>query len=87
MYEYEFIACKHLDFNPDYIGNRQAISFHGTKLCWKRPEDFGGNLVQFCKKIGRLNNPEACLDKEHAGCDLYEEFMHKLSIPKEEIDS
>jgi hypothetical protein len=36
-------------------------------------------LVQFCKKRGRINSPEGCLDKAHSRCNDYVEV--EMSVP------
>ena len=86
--EIEFTACEHLDYEPKYAGcKRQMLS--GEKLFWMRPDYGGGGplMVQFCKKMGRLNSPESCLNKENAVCSDYVDFNHVIEIEKEEIES
>ena len=88
----KFKGCKDLDFSDNYrpACKRQLIKL-GTdsKLFWMRP-DYGENnplMVQFCKKRGRLNNPELCLSESHSMCSDYEEIEHIVSVDKEELES
>lgn len=90
--EVKFTACEHLDFEPKYAGCKRQmlgqISGDG-KLFWMRPNYGMDNptMVQFCKKRGRLNNPESCLKKENAVCSDYKEFNHVIEIEEKEIES
>jgi len=84
----EFTACEHLDFEPKYAGCKRQMLGNG-KLFWMRP-DYGTDnprMVQFCKKRGRLNNPESCTKEGNAQCSDYKEFNHVIEIEKEEIES
>ena len=81
----EFTACEHLDYEPHYGScKRQLISCNGgEKLCWKRPSD----LVQFCKKRGRINDPVGCLTQDHAICNDYNETEWAVDVPDEELEA
>ncbi len=79
----KFTACKHLDFDDNYTAKKVLIAGHNeTKVCWDRPvvDESYPALVQFCKKYGRMNNPELCTCKENAGCSDYEDFSHEINI-------
>lgn len=82
----EFTACEHLDFEPNYgKSNRQLIMCGETKLCWRRA--INGDLVQFCKLRGRINNPVGCVNKENASCSEYNDVERSIDVSKKEIDS
>lgn len=85
----EFKGCEHLDYEPNY-GNckRQLISCNGTKLCWKRPAYASMNdLVQFCKRRGRINSPVGCLTEDNAVCSDFNEIDHVVDVPDKELES
>lgn len=80
----KFTACKHLDYSDNYIAKKQVLG--SGKVFWLRPviDDSYPSMVQFCKKRGRLNNPESCTEKRYAACSCYDECMHDVensSIP------
>ena len=84
--EVKFTACEHLDYEPHYGDcKRQQIMCGGRKLCWKRAVN--GNLVQFCKLRGRINNLTGCLSEATAACTEYNEVEHAISVSQEENDS
>ena len=86
--EIQFLACEHLDFSDNYAAQKDAISTKfGTKVCWNRPtiDSTYPSLVQFCKKRGRLNSPEACLCQANAQCNDYNDFNHKVTFDGEII--
>ena len=87
----KFNACEHLDYGPNYGPcKRQLISHNGTKICWRRPyinPSMPGDLVQFCLKRGRINNPVGCLSKANAFCCEYKEAEKVIDVPQEELDS
>lgn len=71
----KFKGCKFLDYDENkYICELVGISNHAG---WER-RDFEGRiqLCQMCQKRGRLNNPQACIGKENAMCNDYEEIEH-----------
>ena len=78
----KFTACKHLDFADNYSAKKALINNFGTKVCWEREvvDVSYPKLVQFCKKSGRLNNPESCLREEDKMCSDYNEFEHTVII-------
>lgn len=81
-----FNACKHLDFSDSYNAKKELIGNYGiTKVCWDRSviDDSYPRLVQFCKKRGRLNNPESCLRISDKCCNDYEDFEHIVTIETE----
>ena len=81
--ELKFTACKFLDFTDTYSAKKELINNLGvTKLVWHRKvlDTTYPSLVQFCKRIGRLNNAEACLCKLTAQCNDYEEQEHIVSF-------
>lgn len=85
----KFKGCKHLDFSDNYAAKKELINIGDeTKVCWDRPvpDDSYPALVQFCKKCGRLNHPEACLREQDKHCSSYEEYEHEVTIkePKNE---
>lgn len=82
-----FTACKFLDFEAGKYTpcSRNAVGGKETHLCWHRHTH--SDLVQFCEKRGRLNDPMACIGKDRARCDLYEEFEHAVSVSDEELES
>ncbi len=81
-----FKACEHLDYGPDYGQcRRQLININGTSLCWRRT--IIGDLVQFCKLRGRINSPTACLSKDAAICNDFNETMKNVDVPQEELDN
>jgi len=81
--EISFKACKYLDFSDNYIAQKALISSYGeTKICWERKDPEGNfQLCQFCKKRGRMNSPEYCLDEKHKGCSDFEEVEHIIKNP------
>lgn len=87
----EFTACKHLDYETNYVGCvRNGISGgRGTVLCWNRTQIDADlpRLVQFCKLRGRLNDPLACIQSERKVCNEYEDFNHVHRIPLKELES
>ena len=76
----KFTACEHLDFDNNYTAKKVLI--FGTKVCWKRDvvDVSYPQLVQFCKKSGKLNNPGSCLREADKMCSDYEEFEHTVII-------
>jgi hypothetical protein len=88
----EFVACSQLEFDDSYTNyksgvRRQIINHDGTKLCWKRFDPEGVMmLVQFCKRRGRLNRPQACLSKEETHCPDYNPIIHRVDVPFEETE-
>jgi hypothetical protein len=79
----KFTACEHLDFDDNYTAKKELIGNYGTtKVCWDRPviDDSYPRLVQFCKKRGRLNNPECCLREADKMCSDYKDFEHSVII-------
>lgn len=88
MKKIKFKACKHLDFSDNYSAEKALIDIKGEiKVCWDRPviDESYPALVQFCKKRGRLNNPECCLSEDNKMCSDYEEIEHKVSNPNNPI--
>ena len=77
--EIKFKACKYLDFADNYSAKKVLF---GTKVCWERKivDVLFPRLVQYCKKSGRLNNPEACLREVDKMCSDYKEFEHTVII-------
>jgi len=85
--EIKFKACEHLDFSDNYAANKEPIGIKGeTKLCWDRPviDESYPRLVQFCKKRGRMNNPECCTSEETKMCSDYNEIEHTVTFESEE---
>lgn len=83
--EINFLACEHLDFSDNYSAKKEEISTKfGTKICWNRPviDSTYPRLVQFCKKRGRLNSPEACLCESNKMCSDYKNFNHTVTYNK-----
>jgi len=75
----KFTGCEHLDYGDHYTAKKELIVTSGvTKVCWNRPviDSSYPSLVQFCKKCGRLNNPEACLCEKYKMCNDYNEIEH-----------
>ena len=81
----KFTACKYLDFTNNYSAHKQPLVDTG-KVCWRRPSCYEGapEMVQFCRKRGRLNNPYHCTTNELARCDLYEDYEH--DVPDAELE-
>ena len=76
----KFTACEELDFADNYTAKKVLF---GTKVCWERDmvDDVSSpRLVQYCKKSGRLNNPECCLREADKMCSDYKEFEHTVII-------
>ena len=82
--DHKFKACRYLDFNGSYNLCHKEMLANG-KVFWMRekPIETTHSMVQFCKRIGRLNHPESCTSKIFKMCDLYEEAIH--SVPINEI--
>ena len=76
----KFTACEHLDFADNYTAKKVLI--YGTKVCWERKivEVLFPRLIQYCKKSGRLNNPDCCLRETDKMCSDYKEFEHTVII-------
>ena len=76
----KFTACEHLDFADNYTAKKVLIN--GTKVCWEREvvDVSFPRLLQFCKKSGRLNNPESCLREADKMCSDYKEIEHAVII-------
>ena len=75
----KFTACEHLDFADNYTAKKVLF---GTKVCWERKmvDVLFPRLIQYCKKSGRLNNPESCLREADKMCSDYKEFEHTVII-------
>ena len=75
----KFTACEELDFTDKYTAKKVLF---GTKVCWERDviDVSFPRLVQFCKKSGRLNNPDSCLREADKMCSDYKEFEHTVII-------
>ena len=80
--EITFTACQDLDFDDCY--DAKKVETTNSKVCWERGvEEDLPQLVQFCKKRGRLNSPNACLCEQNKKCSDYVEKEHKVTlIPK-----
>ncbi|MET4696967.1 hypothetical protein V5J34_004933 [Endozoicomonas sp. NE35] len=78
----KFTACEHLDYSDIYSATCTKEVLHPGKFFWMRPKSYEGcpQMVQFCKKRGRLNNPEACLCERNKHCDDYKEYEHTVEI-------
>ena len=88
MEEIKFNACEHLDFSDNYSAKKEAIKSDGVdKVCWVRPviDNTYPSLVQFCKKRGRLNNPESCLCEHNKKCSDYKEAEHVVTLSGSEV--
>lgn len=79
---YTFAGCKHLDFSPNYDAKRQLTT---KGLFWMRERE--PQMVQFCKKRGRIYGCESCLSLATAQCGMYEEIQHSIDVPNAEIES
>jgi len=85
MSDVKFTCCEYLDFSDSYSAKKCLISSGGaTKVTWDRRGPYGMSLVQFCKKRGRINDPEGCLDEDHSRCMDYAET--EASVSEESID-
>ena len=75
----KFTACEYLDFADNYSAKKVLF---GTKVCWERDvvDVSFPRLIQFCKKSGRLNNPDSCLREADKMCSDYKEFEHTVII-------
>jgi len=75
----KFAACKYLDFSDNYYNATKQV-LGGGKVFWFRKAVIGGtpSMVQFCKKRGRLNSPEACTSEHYAKCSDYVEIEHEV---------
>ena len=75
----KFTACEELDFADNYTAKKVLF---GTKVCWERKivDVLFPRLVQYCKKSGRLNNPDYCLREADKMCSDYKEFEHNVII-------
>ena len=75
----KFTACEELDFADNYTAKKVLF---GTKVCWEREvvDETFPRLIQFCKKSGRLNNPDYCLREADKMCSDYKEFEHNVII-------
>ena len=83
MASLKFTACKYLDFSDNYTAEKNLIQVEGEmKVCWNRPviDDSFPQLVQFCKKRGRMNNPEMCVCVENQQCQDYEDVIHEVDL-------
>ena len=78
----KFTACEHLDFADNYTAKKELIDDFGIKACWDTDvfDVSLHQLVQFCKKRGRLNNSECCLREVNKMCSDYEDFEHTVII-------
>jgi len=79
----KFKACEFLDFSDNYTAKKELIAIRNeTKVCWDRPVIDGSypRLVQFCKKRGRLNNPECCLTEDKKMCSDFNEMEHLVKL-------
>lgn len=75
----KFNACEHLDFDEKKYSISLAVISSGgmAKLVWERKSiDNELQLCQFCKLIGRLSSPEACLSEKYKMCNDYKEKKH-----------
>ena len=75
----KFTACEELDFADNYTAKKVLFN---TKVCWERDvvDVSFPRLVQYCKKSGRLNNPDSCLREADKMCSDYKEFKHTVII-------
>ena len=75
----KFTACEELDFADNYTAKKVLF---GTKVCWERKmvDVLFPRLIQYCKKSGRLNNPDCCLREADKMCSDYKEFEHNVII-------
>jgi len=78
----KFNACEHLDFGDNYAAKKDLIALGETKVFWMRPtvDPELPTMVQFCKKRGRLNSPEACTSARKAVCGEYYEVRHNVEV-------
>lgn len=77
-----FCACEHLDFSDNYAAEKRPIQLRKeTKAFWLKPVTGSQpEKVQYCKKLGQLNNPEACTSGMEAMCGEYREIMHVAEV-------
>jgi|AntAceMinimDraft_17_1070374.scaffolds.fasta_scaffold35311_2 hypothetical protein len=78
----KFKGCEHLDFNPNYSAKRQQ-TVHG--LFWMRERS--PQMVQFCKKRGRINGCVSCLSEADKGCNDYSEKELVVELTILELES
>ena len=78
----EFKGCKFLDFEPNYVAKRQATP---AGLFWMREQS--PQMVQFCKKRGRVYGCETCLTEAKKACNDFEETTHFVELPIAELES
>ena len=81
--EIKFTACEYLDFNDNYSAKKDLIISDGVaKICWNRPviDESYPQMVQFCKKHGRLNDPQCCLKESNKMCSDYKDFEHTVNF-------
>jgi hypothetical protein len=79
----KFTACESLDFDQSkYSANLSKIaSGNQTKLVWERKDPDGDlQLCQFCKKRGRVNYTEGCLNSNSAMCHDYADYEHIIEL-------
>ena len=82
-----FIACKELDFDQSKYTAKLALIQSGgiTKLVWERHDPDGNlQLCQFCKRNGRHNRADSCLDMRSAECPDYTNFEHIIELEEDQ---
>jgi len=77
-----FSGCKHLDYEDHFTARKQLLS--GDRVFWMRevsPYEGAPKMVQFCKRRGRINDPEGCLTEEKACCSDFSPAQHTVLVP------
>jgi len=77
-----FSGCKHLDYEDHYTARKELLS--GDRVFWMRevsPYEGAPRMVQFCKRRGRINDPERCFTADKACCSDFSPVLHRVVVP------
>lgn len=75
-----FTACKYLDFEEKFPQcKKEILSGKQETVFWLR-KNSEPSMVLFCKKRGRLNQPDVCLCKNTAMCADFKIKEHTIYV-------
>jgi len=76
-----FSGCKHLNYEDHFTARKQLLS--GDRVFWMRDVLYEDDprMVQFCKKRGRINDPERCFTADKTCCSDFSPVQHRVVVP------
>lgn len=73
-------GCIHLIYDTAQITGAELALVGNDGACWERVDPMGEfQLVQFCKRRGRMYGADICSCETRAGCSDFEAGIHIIS--------